>query len=309
MKILVTGGAGFIGSHIVDALIEKNHEVHIVDNLITGFRHNIHPKATFHEIDIYSPEVKNIIEKEKFEVIFHKAAQMDVRKSVADPVYDANINIIGSLNLLESGIKSGLKKFIFASSGGTVYGEQVEFPANESHSKAPISPYGITKLALENYLHYYAVQYGLKSVTLRYANVYGPRQNPHGEAGVVAIFAKKIYHQEQAFVNGDGQQTRDYVFVEDVVNANMLALESEESGAFNVGTAVETNVVQLFDYINAYFKNPIERQFAPAKPGEQQRSVLDCSLIKEKLSWEPKFDIELGLNKTCKWFEEKFRAE
>jgi UDP-glucose 4-epimerase len=307
MKILVTGGAGFIGSQVAAQFLEAGHIVHIVDNMATGKFENLPPKAAFYQLDISEPEIITLLEKEKYEVICHHAAQIDVRKSVSDPLFDARINILGSLNLVEFGLRNGLKKIIFASSGGTVYGEQVQFPASEHHSLMPISPYGITKLSFEHYLHYYQVCMGLHYVALRYGNVYGPRQNPHGEAGVVAIFTQKILAGEQPLINGSGAQTRDYVFVEDVVSANLAALTYEKSGAFNVGTGIETSVLEIFDAVRDAAGSDKQRQFAPAKTGEQSRSVLDHSLIQKEMGWQPKTEFKSGIEKTVNWFKEKLQ--
>ncbi|HQU74710.1 MAG TPA: NAD-dependent epimerase/dehydratase family protein, partial [Calditrichia bacterium] len=238
MKILITGGAGFIASNVADRYIELGHEVVIVDNLVTGQRENIPEKATFYEMDICDPELAAVFEKEKPEVVNHHAAQLDVRKSVADPIYDANINVLGSLNILQNCAKFGTRKFIFASTGGAIYGEQDYFPADEHHPNQPLSPYGITKLATEKYLYFFNDSYGLTYTILRYANVYGPRQNPHGEAGVVAIFARRMLKGEQPMINGSGEQTRDYVFVGDVVKANELALTGGDNTIFNIGTGI-----------------------------------------------------------------------
>lgn len=308
MKILVTGGAGFIGSHIVDAYVRLGHEVHIVDNLVTGKKENINPSARFIEMDISAPEIAELLMKERYEVINHHAAQMDVRKSVAEPAYDLNVNILGSVRLLQAGVENGLKQFIFASSGGTVYGEQEYFPADENHPNRPISPYGVAKFSVEKYLYYYHVQYGLPYTAFRYANIYGPRQNPHGEAGVVAIFAERMLNGEPVTINGDGLQTRDYVHVEDVVQANVLALGKTESGAMNIGTGHESTVVDLFEIINDSLQAGYERNHGPAKPGEQRRSVLDATYTYEALGWLPKWGIKDGLGETVKWFENKIRG-
>ncbi len=306
MKILVTGGAGFIGSHIVDAYLSLGHEVHIIDDFSTGKEENLHPAAVVHRHDISdSAAVAALMQRERFEVINHHAAQMDVRKSVADPQFDAKVNILGSINLLEHGIQNGLKKFIFASSGGTVYGEQEIFPATESHPLRPISPYGIAKATVEKYMYFYQVQYGLQAVALRYANIYGPRQNPHGEAGVVAIFAQKMMAGVSPIINGDGGQTRDYVMVEDVVQANVLSLSFEGSGNFNIGTGVETDVVQIFEVVNAYCGGHLARQFGPAKLGEQRRSVLSGALIGATMGWQPRHDFKGGMKVTLDWFSSR----
>lgn len=305
MKILITGGAGFIGSQIAEAYLQAGHVVHIMDNMATGKRENLPASARFIEMDITAPEVATVLAEERYEVISHHAAQIDVRKSVADPMFDARVNILGGINLVENGLKHGLKKVIFASSGGTVYGEQHTFPATEQHSCKPISPYGIAKLSFEQYLYYYHTCFGLEYAAMRYANVYGPRQNPHGEAGVVAIFISKILSGVQAMINGDGLQTRDYVFVEDLVRANVLALGNIPTGAYNIGTAIETNVVEVFDAVNAALGNRFERKHAEAKTGEQKRSVLDYGHTQSILGWQPEIDFETGIAKTVAWFQAK----
>lgn len=303
MKILATGGAGFIASHVVDALVDKGHEVVVVDNLYCGFLQNINPKATFHQLDIGDPKIQDLVADFKPEVVIHHAAQMDVRKSVSDPMFDATTNVIGSLNLLEACRKNGVRKFMFSSTGGAIYGEQDYFPADEEHPLRPLSPYGITKLCLEKYLFYYKEVFGLEHVILRYGNIYGPRQNPHGEAGVIAIFIKKILAGEQPVINGAGTQTRDYTFVGDVVQANLLALDYKKSGIFNVGTGIETDVNRLFAVINNALGNPAKEVHAESKAGEQQRSVLSTKKIQSELGWKQKMTLEEGLQITVNWFK------
>ncbi|MGE5313959.1 MAG: NAD-dependent epimerase/dehydratase family protein [Acidobacteriota bacterium] len=305
MNILVTGGAGFIASNISDAFIAEGHNVVIVDNLSSGRRENINPKAVFYEMDIQSPELETIFQHHAIDVICHHAAQMDVRKSVADPKFDASVNILGMLNMMEFAVKYKVKKVIFASTGGAIYGEQDYFPADEQHATQPLSPYGITKLCTEKYLFFYKAVHGIDYVILRYANIYGPRQNPHGEAGVVAIFASRMLKGEQPVINGDGKQTRDYVFVGDVVRANVLALTYPKSDIFNIGTAVETDVNQLFHYIRVLIGSNAEEVHAPAKAGEQMRSVITARKAKEVLGWEPTILIEEGLRRTVEFFKTK----
>ncbi len=302
MKIAVTGGAGFIASHIADAYLSLGHEVVIIDNLSTGKRENIPANARFIEMDVNDPGIPTLFMEEKFDIVNHHAAQMDVRVSVQDPTYDARINILGGINIYESALRSGVKKIIFASSGGTVYGEQEYFPADERHPTKPISPYGIAKLSNEQYLYYYAHVHGLPSVAFRYANIYGPRQNPHGEAGVIAIFAQKLLRGEQPVINGDGLQTRDYVYVGDVVAANILALQPQMIGAYNIGTGIETDVNTLFGHLRDLTQSTCKEQHAPAKQGEQLRSVLSHERIFASFGWTPKMDIVEGLSKTVDSF-------
>lgn len=304
MKILVTGGAGFIASHIVDAYLGLGHNVVILDDLSTGKEKNINPKARFVKGDIRDAAlVKKLFAEERFDAMNHHAAQMDVRRSVEDPVFDASVNILGVLTLLESCIATGVKKVVFASSGGAAYGEQDYFPADENHPTRPISPYGVAKITTERYLFFYKAVYGMDSVCLRYANVYGPRQNPEGEAGVVAIFTSRMLAGGQPVVNGDGKQTRDYVFVEDVVRANVKALEYAGSDAFNVCTGVETDVNQLFRIIRQRTGSPCEERHGEAKKGEQLRSVLTYKKIEKTLGWKPTVTIEEGLARTVDYFK------
>ena len=304
-KVLVTGGAGFIASHVVDLLIGKGLHVSVVDNLSSGKRENLNSGATFYESDIRDSEMNKIIGDVNPDVIIHHAAQISVRESVNDPVYDASINILGSLNLLEASVKSGVKKFIFASTGGAIYGEQDYFPADELHPVKPISPYGIAKLSVEKYLFYYKEVYGLDYVALRYSNVYGPRQDPHGEAGVVAIFSQKMLANEQAVINGDGNQTRDFVYVKDVAEANLNALKSNVSGEINIATGLETTVNELFRITNNIVGGEIEEVHGPSMKGEQLRSVLNWSLAKKMLNWEPRINLEDGLRETVDYFRGK----
>jgi UDP-glucose 4-epimerase len=302
LKILVTGGAGFIASQVADAFINEGHTVFIVDDLSTGFEKNINPKAEFLKASICDPDLSGLFKKEKFDLINHHAAQMDVRRSVADPVFDANINILGTINLLKNAVKTGVKKFMFASTGGAVYGEQKYFPADENHPADPLSPYGISKLSVEKYLYFYKVQYNLNYTILRYANIYGPRQNPFGEAGVVAIFCSRLLKGEQPVINGTGEQTRDYVFVGDVVHANLLTLDDHESDIYNIGTGKETNVNQLFRLLNRITGKNKEEKHGPAAPGEQMRSVITSDKIFEKFGWRPSTPLEEGLEKTAEFF-------
>jgi UDP-glucose 4-epimerase len=304
MKILVTGGAGFIGSHVADAFIEQGHEVVIVDNLSMGRMENVNPQAKFVNMNIQDPQIAELFENEGFDVVNHHAAQMDVRLSVADPIFDAQNNIFGTINLLQAAQKNGVKKIIFISSGGAIYGEQDYFPADEEHPTRPLSPYGITKLTGEKYVQFYQHVYNLNFVILRYANVYGPRQNPKGEAGVVAIFSSRMLTGGQPVINGDGLQTRDYVFVRDVVNANLKALDYEESNYFNIGTGIETTVNELFHQLNHLTNANAKEVHRAAQPGEQMRSVLNIEKAKKILNWTPQISLNEGLAKTVEYFKQ-----
>jgi UDP-glucose 4-epimerase len=304
MKILVTGGAGFIGSHIVDRLIQEAHEVVVVDNLSTGKKKNLNPAAHFYKADILSSKMGKIIEKERPDLISHHAAQMDVRRSVADPLFDAQVNILGLLNLMENAVRYGVKRVIFASSGGAIYGEQQIFPAPETHPTHPLSPYGISKLASEHYLYYYHQVGGVSSACLRYANVYGPRQDPFGEAGVVAIFTQKMLMGDQPIINGNGKQTRDYIFVGDVVEAHMAVMNTGIEGVFNIGTGKETSVNQLFRYLVELTGAGVKEVHGPEKRGEQIRSLLDCAKLKKMVDWEPRVELLDGLGQTVAYFRQ-----
>lgn len=302
MKILVTGGAGFIGSHIVDKYIDAGHEVVVIDNLSTGRIENVNPDARLIDIDITSKSVRDIFIQEKFDILNHHAAQVDVRTSVRDPLFDLKQNILGSVNLYEAAKDSGVKKIIFASSGGTVYGEQTSFPADESHYTQPVSPYGITKLTNEKYLHYYFVEYGIKHVILRYTNVYGPRQNPHGECGVVAIFINKMLNGEQPVINGDGKITRDYVYVGDVATANLIALNDNTEGIYNICTGIEQDVNYIFNTLKMHTGSGCKELHGPSKPGEQLRSVCTFKKINKTHGWKPGMNISDGLALTVESF-------
>jgi len=313
MNILVTGGAGFIGSHIVDALVEGGHDVVVLDDLSTGRRENINTAATFVHGDVRNPDLINsICSSGAFDVVNHHAAQLDVRVSVRDPRYDAELNILGSLNVLNACARSGVKGVVFASSGGTVYGDQRSFPASEDHPTDPVSPYGVAKLAVEKYLYVFQREHGLSTAALRYTNVYGPRQNPHGEAGVVAIFCNRLVHGTQPIVNGDGSQTRDYVFVRDVVRANMLAVENlvdgaQRSSVFNVCSNTETSVVELFGLLNELFAARLPVVFGAAQPGEQMRSRCTYERIEREWGWRPEIPLTDGLRQTVAWYQARDR--
>ena len=279
-----------------------------------GRRENVPAAATFHALDIRSADAADLVRQETFDALLHLAAQMDVRKSVADPKFDADVNVLGALNLLEAGRQSGLKKVVFASTGGAIYGEPDPAvngggPQPEAHPQRPLSPYGITKLVTEKYLYFYEQSYGLPYVALRFGNVYGPRQNPHGEAGVVAIFSERLLDGEQPVIYGHGEQTRDYVYVGDVVRAVLAGLDHEGSETVNVGTGRETSVNELFRILNDLTGGHAEERHAEAKPGEQQRSVLDVSHAHAVLGWEPEVELETGLSRTVEWFAARREGE
>ena len=298
MKIVVTGGAGFIASHIVDAYIADGHEVHIVDDLSTGREANVNAKAVVHRFDIADSNTVKLITDLKPDVLNHHAAQMDVRRSVADPAFDARVNIIGFVNLLQGCVEAGVKKVIFASSGGAVYGDKEPIPAAEDHPTEPLSPYGVSKRTGELYLGCYHMAFGLPYVALRYANVYGPRQSSRGEAGVVAIFIDRLLSENSPIINGDGKQTRDYVFVGDVVAANLAALRTPFIGAVNIGTGQETDVVSICRSLGAGLGSSIKATHGPAKTGEQRRSCLAIGFAAKVLGWRPVTSLDQGLQKT-----------
>jgi UDP-glucose 4-epimerase len=305
MKVLVTGGAGFIGSHLVDRLIQEGHEVVVVDNLSTGKRRNLNRAARFFKLDIQSWRIERVFRNERPNLVMHLAAQMDVRKSVEDPIFDAQVNVLGTLNVLQQAVKHGVRKVVFSSSGGAIYGEQETYPAPESHVTRPLSPYGISKLCGEQYLSYYQRVNGLQVVSLRYANVYGPRQDPDGEAGVVAIFIQKLLNNEQAVVNGNGRQTRDFVYVDDVVEANLAVMGQETQGTYNVGTGEETSINDLLRILVNHTNSPCKEIHGPAKHGEQVRSAIDSSKLRQDLSWDPRTELSEGLKRTIDYFRER----
>jgi UDP-glucose 4-epimerase len=307
MRILVTGGAGFIGSHTVDALVATAaHDISIIDNLSAGKRERLNQGARFHQADIRDAgEVGRVIASERPEVIIHFAAQMDVRRSVADPAFDAQVNVVGFLNLIEAARQHGLRRVVFSSTGGAIYGEQDFFPADESHLCRPVSPYGVAKLATESYLYFYQAQYGIDYAAMRYANVYGPRQDPHGEAGVVAIFCGRLLENKPVIIFGDGEQTRDYVYVGDVVRANVAALTAAVTGPINIGTGIETSVNQLYGTLAAVANSDRPATYAPARPGEQSRSAIAAGRAERELGWRPQVPLEEGLRRTYEFFKQR----
>jgi len=303
MKILVTGGAGFIGSHVVDAYLREGHEVIVVDNLSTGKKENINPSARFYEIDICDPAIEDIFSFEKPDILNHHAACADARISVRNPIEDLRINVAGLINVVSKGLNVGLKKVIFASSGGAIYGDQVKYPATEADDPQPINPYGLNKLICEQYLAYYERVYRLPSVALRYANVYGPRQGGTAEAGVVAAFIKAMLSNKQPVIYGDGCQTRDFVYVADAVDANVLSLKQEVKGVFNVSSGVETDVNALFRALRELTESRFMEKHVPPQEGDQPRSLLSSGYIYEKFGWKAQTALELGLRHTVEWFE------
>ncbi|MBI3988634.1 MAG: SDR family oxidoreductase [candidate division NC10 bacterium] len=311
-KILVTGGAGFIGSHVVDVFLQEGHEVVVVDDLSSGKLDNLNPQATFYKVDITSPELEEVFDRERPEVLNHHAAQMDVRRSVADPLFDAKINVLGSLNLLEACRKYGTRQVIFASSGGALYGEPDLGPEEEDRPLRPASPYGVAKLAVERYLQVYWQLHAIQPISLRYANVYGPRQDPHGEAGVVAIFIERLLRKEPPLIFGDGEQTRDFVYIADVVEANFLALHGlmaahgrrpTDPWVFNIGTGLETSVNRLLWLLEETMGTESHPLHKPPRPGEQRRSVLDVRRAERFLRWAPRVGLKEGLQATVAWFQ------
>lgn len=302
MRVLITGGAGFIGSHVAEHLLSAGHEVAIVDNLSTGTRENLPDGARFYELDVRAG-CEEAFRRFRPEALCHQAAQISVRRSVADPAFDADVNVTGTLKLLENCVRYDVERVVLASSGGATYGEQEEFPAPEIHPQYPVSPYGVSKLAAERYLHFYHHQYGLSYLVLRYANVYGPRQDSHGEAGVVAIFCSNLAEGRRSTINGSGEQTRDYVYAEDVARANALAFERRvPSGAYNIGTGVETSVNQLYETLRRIARLDLPAEHGPSKPGEQRRSSVDPAEAARSLGWRPEVDLNEGLERTLSSF-------
>lgn len=303
MKILITGGAGFIGSNVADAYVRAGHKVVIVDNLFMGDMRNVNKKAKFYKADIRSAsEISRIVKKERPAVINHHAAQISVPDSVKAPVFDAQINVFGTINLLEAAKDNKVEKFIFISSGGTVYGSQVKLPATENDPLTAESPYGISKVTGEHYVRFYAAQHGFKYTILRYSNVYGPRQVPHGEAGVVAIFINKMMNNEAPVIFGGGKCIRDYVFVGDVAAANVAALKKGDNEAFNIGTGVKTDVNQLYSAVQKVMGFKQKAKYAPARLGDLPANYLDAKKAAKLLGWKPKVDLVKGIKATYEYF-------
>lgn len=297
MRALVTGGAGFIGSHIVDLLVAEGHEAAVVDNLVTGKRENLNPRADFYEVDVVSASLRHVLASVRPEVVYHEAAQMSVKASTDDPAYDARINVLGLVNLLEACAETGVRKVVFASSGAT-YGNPDYLPIDENHPQRPASPYGITKMVAEHYLRYYALDRGVNFTALRYGNVYGPRQDSHGEAGVVAIFGRQLLSGQTPTIHWDGEQTRDYVYVTDVARANLLAATAGDGGCYCVGTGVGTSVNHLYQLLCAAAGVSIMPSRAPRRPGDLRTAYFDIRRAGRDLGWEPKVPLDEGLRQT-----------
>ncbi|HVT19191.1 MAG TPA: NAD-dependent epimerase/dehydratase family protein [Thermoanaerobaculia bacterium] len=300
--VCITGGAGFIGSHLADAFVAAGDRVLVIDDLSGGRRENVPGGAELLVHDIRSPEAAEAVERQGIDLLVHHAAQMEVRRSVEDPAFDAQVNIVGTLNLLEAARRGGVRQVLFASTGGAIYGEQEVYPAGEDHPQRPLSPYGVSKLAVERYLFFYHVTHRLDAVCLRYANVYGERQNPHGEAGVVAIFLERLLAGRAPVINGSGRQTRDYIHVSDVVRANLAAAGRPGFHVYNVGTGIETSVLDLYRELARAAGSDLAPRHGPAKPGEQQRSVIDATRVRSDLGLPPPLPLATGLARTAAWF-------
>ena len=308
MKTLITGGAGFIGSHVADEMVKQGLDVAVVDDLSSGSKENLNAEAVFYEMDIASPKLHEVFEQERPDVVHHLAAQISVADSVRNPVKDAMINVVGSVNLLENCVRYGVKKIIFSSSGGTVYGATEQLPAVEDLPFSAMSPYGVTKICMEYYLPFYKTEHGLDYTVLRYANVYGPRQDPHGEAGVVAIFAQAMLSGKTPTINGDGKYVRDYVYAGDVARANYLAVDRGPSDAFNIGTGESTDVNQLYAMIAdavGFHEKPLS---GPHRAGDLRRNFLDVSKAARFLGWQPQVQLQQGLEQTVKFFRNQKEA-
>jgi len=302
LKVLVTGGAGFIGSHVADRLLADGHEVVILDDLYTGHVEHLPARARFYQMDVHSPWLDELFEIERPEAVLHHAAQASVRRSVEDPMFDASVNVLGTAALLQASAQHGVRRFLFASTGGAIYGDTDLVPTPEDAPALPVSPYGASKLAAEVYLRTFHALHGLPYAALRYANVYGPRQDPHGEAGVVAIFTERLQRGATARINGDGRQTRDFVYVGDVADANARALASEAVGAFNVGTGIETDINRIFALLRRLTGSDQAEEHGPPLAGEQRRSAIDPRKIEKVMGWHPQASLEAGLTATVQYF-------
>lgn len=309
--ILITGGAGFVGSALTPYLIEKGYRVVVLDNLFTGKIKNLNPKyfirvsskAKFYKIDICSPKISEVFKKEKPHIVFHYAAHIEARRSVKDPIFNVNTNIIGSLNVFENCRKYKIKKIIFASSGGEIYGDASEIPTQETYIPSPISPYGVAKLAVEKYLNSYFQMFKIPFVSLRYGNIYGPRQNADGEAGVIAIFIKRMLNGNSVIIHGNGRQTKDYIFINDVINATMLCFDRDYTGYLNIATGKETSVLEIFQKLKKLTNFRGEKKHIPLSPCSFERGCLSIKKAKEELGWQPNYNLDKGLEMTVKWFK------
>ena len=306
-RVIVTGGAGFIGSHIVDRLILNGFEVAVLDNMLSGFKSNINQKATFYEIDLYSDDLDVVIEEFKPSLVYHLAAQSSVSVSESNPNKDANINILGSVNLYKACNNSTVKRIILSSTGGAIYGNQKILPCSEQNKLNPISPYGVSKLASEKYLEVFSELYGYEYTILRYGNVYGPRQNPSGEAGVISIFAGLLLNGEVAQIFGDGSQERDYIYISDVVDANILALNSTNKSIYNISTGQGLSVIKIFNMIKTLTKSTNEPLYMPSRKSDVDKIILDNTKALNDLKWEPKVSIENGISNTINYLLEILR--
>lgn len=303
-KILVTGGAGFIGSHTVDALIKERADVIVVDNLSRGKRENLNPRGRFYKMDICDPKISQIFKKEKPKIVFHYAAHTEARNSVENPIFDAKINILGSLNVLENCRRYKTKKIIFASSGGEIYGDAKEICTPEIYFPSPISPYGVAKLTIEKYLDSYYRLFKIPYIVLRYGNVYGPRQNPNGEAGVIAIFTNRMLKNQQPLIHGDGKQTKDYIFINDATDAAILAFRENLKGIFNIGTGEETSVLEIFNKIKKLTNSSVKEKYVPFPLCGFKRGCLSIKKTQKELNWRPQYSLDEGLKKTIEWFKQ-----
>jgi UDP-glucose 4-epimerase len=302
MNILITGGAGFIGSHICDEYVKEGHRVFVIDNLSNGRETNLRNDIVFFKKDIYKDDLEFIFKENNIDIVNHHAAQIDLRYSIKNPIFDARINIEGTLKLLELSVKYKIRKFIFASSGGSIYGEQKEYPATEEHTISPISPYGITKSTIENYIFFYRKFYGLNYVILRYSNAYGERQGSKGDAGVISIFCQHILNNKRPVIYGSGLNTRDFIYVKDIVSANLSALQYKGNDVFNISSCKETSIKSLAEQMKSYLNPKVEFMHGEEIEGEQKRSLLSNSKAKDLLGWQTSYTFKEGLRLTCEWF-------
>jgi len=309
MHVLVTGGAGFIGSHLCDRLLELGHRVCVVDNLSTGKRENVPPGAVFYQLDLRDEALDQVFAAEKPQAVFHQAAHANVTESVRDPEYDASANILGSLHLLACCVRHEVARVVYASTGGALYGEPEYIPADESHPIRPLSPYGVSKYTVEHYLRVYRNLHGLEYVILRYPNVYGPRQDPHGEAGVVAIFSSLLLAGQQPTIFGDGSKTRDYCYVGDIVEANILALNGPDGGVYNLGRGIEVTDLEIFEAVREAVGSAITPEFAPVRPGEVRRIALDATKARAELGWSWKVDLAQGVAETVRFYRSRMERK